>query len=90
MALRSLFVTLSQKTLGQDVVYRVHMGLPLYNKFMEPLVLSARQEDEFRARPFVDLGGEFPFPGDILLKNANAESKGPLMTFVLCLKERIA
>ena len=29
----------------QDLTYRVHMGLPIYNKLMEPMELSARQKD---------------------------------------------
>ena len=64
------------------MVYWVHMGLPIYNKLMDPMELSARQEDEFRSRPFVDLGGEFPFPEDILPKHSKADSKEPLMTLV--------
>ena len=58
----------SKKHWEQDVVYRSHMGLPVYNKVMEPMTLSSRQEDEFRSRVFVDLGPEFPFPEDLLRK----------------------
>ena len=49
----------SKKHWEQDVTYRVHMGLPVYNKLMEPMELSARQRNDFLSRPFVDLGGEF-------------------------------
>ena len=65
-----------------DVTYRVHMELPVYNKLMEPMELSATQEAEYRARPFVDLGPEFPFAEDLLPKPARADSKVPFMTFV--------
>ena len=33
---------------AKDVTYRVHMELPVYNKLMEPLELSAYQEAEYR------------------------------------------
>ena len=65
-----------------DVTYRVHMELPVYNKLMEPMELSAIQEAEYRARSFVDLGPEFPFPEDLLPKHARADSKVLFMTFV--------
>ena len=65
-----------------DVTYRVHMELPVYNKLMEPMELSATQEAEYRARPFVDLGPEFPISEDLLPKHARADSKVPFMTFV--------
>ena len=67
---------------ARDVTYRVHMELPVYNKLMEPMELSAVQEAEYRARPFVDLGPEFLFPEDLLPKHARAGSKVPFMTFV--------
>ena len=63
------------------------MGLPIYNKLMEPMKLNARQKDEFLSRPFVELGGEFPFPEDMLPKHAKADSKVPLMTLVSSLKD---
>ena len=77
----------SKKHWEQDVTYRVHMGLPVYNKLMEPMELSARQKDDFLARPFVDLGGEFPFPEDMLPKHSKASSKVPLMTLVSSLSD---
>ena len=66
------------------MVYRLHMGLPIYNKLMEPMTLSSRQEDDFRSRPFVDLGPEFPFPEDLLPKHAKVDSKVPFITLVSC------
>ena len=77
----------SKKHWEQDVTYRVHMGLPVYNKLMEPMELSARQKDDFLARPFVDLGGEFSFPEDMLPKHSKASSKVPLMTLVSSLSD---
>ena len=72
----------SKKHWEQDVVYRLHMGWPVLNKLMEPMTLSANQEADFRSRPFVDLGEEYPFPEDLLPKHAKVESKVPFMTLV--------
>ena len=74
----------SKKDWEQDVVSRLHMGLPTYNKLMEPMTLSSRRKDEFRSRPSVDLGEEFPFPDDLLPKHSKVESKVPFMTLVSC------
>ena len=71
-----------KKHCEQDVVYRVPLGLPVLNKLMEPMVLTANLEDDFQSRPFVDLGGEFTFREDLLPKHSKADSKVPLMTFV--------
>ena len=56
----------------QDVVYHLHMGLPVYNKLMEPMTLSSRQEDEF------------PFLEELLPKHLKVDSKVPFMTLVSC------
>ena len=77
----------SKKHCEQDVVYRVQLGLPIINELMEPMVLTANLEDDFRSRLFVDLGGEFPFREDLLPKHSKADSKVPLMTFVSCLND---
>ena len=69
----------------KDVVYRVHMGMPVLNKLMEPLQLSEEQLAEYRAKPFVELGTGYPFPEDLLPKHSRVESKIPFMTFVGCL-----
>ena len=74
----------SKKHWEQDVVYRLHMCLPIYNKLMEPMTLSSRQEADFRSRPFVDLGPEFPFPEDLLPTHAKVDSKMSFMTLVSC------
>ena len=52
----------------KDVTYRVHMGLEVPNRLMEPLELSDSQLADYRSRPFVDLSGEYPFPEDLLPK----------------------
>ena len=66
------------------VTYRVHMEMPLYNKLLEPMTLSETQLTEYRARPFEDLGGEFPYPEDLLAKHSHRTSKVPMMTLVSC------
>ena len=68
----------------RDVTYRVHMGLPVLNRLLEPLELSASQEAEFRARPFVDLAEGYPFPEDLVPKQSQVKSRVPSMTFVSC------
>ena len=49
----------SAKHWRQDVVYRVHLGLPIFHKLIEPKELSESQRTEFQVQPFVDLSGEF-------------------------------
>ena len=71
----------------RDVTYRVHMGMPVYNKLLEPMTLTETQLAEYRARPFEDLGGEFPYPEDLVAKHAHPGSKVPLMTLVSCVCE---
>ena len=58
------------------------MEMPMYNKLLEPMTLSETQLAEYRARPFEDLGGKFPFPEDLLAKHSHPSSKVPLMTLV--------
>ena len=70
-----------------DVAYRVHMGLPVFNKLMEPMKLTAKQVSEFGAMPFVDKAEGYPFPEDLLPKHAKPESKVPFMTLISCLSE---
>ena len=67
------------------VTYRVHMGLPIYNRLMEPMTLSAAQLADFRSRPFEDLGEGFPFPENLVPTRARVESKVPYMTLVASL-----
>ena len=69
------------------LLYFFVLGLPINNKLIEPMELSVRQKDEFLSRPFVNLGGEFPFPEDMLPKHSKAGSKFPLMTIVSSLND---
>ena len=69
----------------QVVVYRVDMGLPIYTNLMEPIVLSASHEEDFRSWLFVDMGELTPFREDLLPKHAKVESKVLFMTLVFCL-----
>ena len=41
--------------LPRDVTYRVHMGMPIYNKLLEPMKKSKNQRKRYQSRPFVDL-----------------------------------
>ena len=67
---------------NRDICYRVYAGLPVYNKMLEPIELSANQIAEFKARPFVVLAEGFPFPEDLLPKQARVVSKVPFMTLI--------
>ena len=73
----------------RDVMYRVHMEMPVYNRILQPMTLSETQLANYRARPFKDLGGEFPFPEDLVAKHSHPSSKVPLMTLVSCVCELI-
>ena len=66
----------------RDVCYRVHSGLPIYNRLLEPKELTANQIAEYKAQPFVDLAEGFPFPEDLLPKHAQVGSKVPFMTMI--------
>ena len=77
----------SDKHWFKDVTYRVHMGLPVLNRLMEPMELTEAQLAEYRAKPFEDLGEEYPFLEDLDAKHSRVESKVPFMTFVGCLGE---
>ena len=68
MAVASSRVTLSRKNNGSWTWYIGFTWGFLYitSLFM---VLIARQVEEIRSRPFEDLGGEFPFPEDMLPKH---------------------
>ena len=71
----------------RDVTYRVHMGTLIYNKLLEPMELSDKQRADYLARPFVDLGPEYPFPEDLLPRHSQSTSRVPLMTLVGCVCE---
>ena len=71
----------------KDVTYRVHMGLQVLNRLMGPMEMSECQLADYRSRPFCELSREYPFPEDLLPKQAKAESNVPFMTLVSCLCE---
>ena len=73
----------SDKHWLKDVTYRVHMGLPVLNRLMEPMEMTEAQLAEYRAKPFEDLGEEYPFPEDLVAKHSRVQ----FMTFVGCLGE---
>ena len=77
----------SDKHWLKDVAYRVHMGLPVLNRLMEPMVLTEAQLAEYRSKPFEDLGEKYPFPEDLVPKHSRVETKVSFMTFVGCLGE---
>ena len=68
----------------KDVTCRVHMGLQVLNRLMEPMELSDSQLANCRSRPFVDLSGEYLFPEDLLPKHSRAGTKVHFMTLVSC------
>ena len=63
------------------------MGLPVLNCLMEPMEITEAKLAEYRAKPFEDLGEEYPFPEDLVAKHFRVESKVPFMTFLGCLGE---
>ena len=69
----------------KDVVYRVHIGMPVLNQLLEPMQLSEELLAETRAKPFVELGEGYPFPEEFLPKHSRVGSKIPFMTLVGCL-----
>ena len=67
-----------------DVTYRVHMGLPISNRLMEPMELTADQRSGYSARPFEDLGEGYFFQKIYCRspKHSKVDSKVPFMTVV--------
>ena len=70
-----------------DVTYRVHKGLPIFNKLMDPIELSETQKADFLSRPFKDKLEGFTFPEDLLPSCTRVDSTIPLLTMVNCLTE---
>ena len=69
------------------MTYRVHIGLQVYNRLLEPLTLTESQRTEFESRLFVDLEEGHPFPEDLAPKHARVESRIPFSTLVSCAGE---
>ena len=70
-----------------DVTYRVHQGLQVYNKLLDPMELSESQTQEYLARPFKEKPEGFSFPEDLLPSCTRVDSSVPLLTMVNCLIE---
>ena len=70
-----------------DVTYRVQNGLPVFNRLMDPMVLSDAQLEEYRNRPNKGKNEGFSFPEDLLPACVQANSSVPLMSMVNCLIE---
>ena len=70
-----------------DVTYRVQNGLPVFNRLMDPMVLSETQLEEYRNRPSKGKSEGYSFPEDLLPACMQADSSVPLMSMVNCLIE---
>ena len=70
-----------------DATYRVHQGLQVYNKLLDPMELSDAQTKEYLSRPFKEKPEGFSFPEDLLPACTRADSSVPIMTMINCLVE---
>ena len=68
-----------------DVTYRVHNGLPVYNRLRDPMILSAEQEADFLSRACRGRAECFSFPED--LQCNREDSSVLLLTMVKSLME---
>ena len=62
-----------------DVTYRVHNGLPVYNRLRDPMLLSAEQEADFLTRVCRGRSKGFSFPEDLLPSCTREGSSVPLL-----------
>ena len=69
-----------------DVTYRVHQGLQVYIKLLEPM---ESQTQEYLARPFKEKPEGFSFPEDMLPSCTRVDSSLPLITMINCLIEML-
>ena len=70
-----------------DVAYRVRNDMPVFNRLMDPMVLSESQVAEYRDWPSKGKSEGFSFPEDLLPACTQVNSSVPLMTMVNCLIE---
>ena len=70
-----------------DLTYRVHNGLPVYNRLRDPMVLSAEQEADFLSRVCRGRAEGFSFPEELLPSCTREGSSVPLLTMVTSLME---
>ena len=69
-----------------DVTYRVHQGLQVYIKLLEPM---ESQTQEYLPSPFKEKPEGFSFPEDMLPSCTRVDSSVPLITMINCLIEML-
>ena len=77
----------SDKHLVLDETYRVHQGLQVYNKLLDPMEVSDVQTRDYLARPFKEKSDGFSFLEDLLPACTRIDSSVPLITMINCLVE---
>ena len=70
-----------------DETYRVHQGLQVYNKLLDPMEVSDVQTRDYLARPFKEKSDGFSFLEDLLPACTRIDSSVPLITMINCLVE---
>ena len=70
-----------------DVAYRIRNDMPVYNRLMDPMILSESQVAEYRDWPSKGKSEGFSFPEDLLPACTQVNSSVPLMTMANCLFE---
>ena len=70
-----------------DVAYRVRNDMPVFNRLMDPMVLSENQLAEYWDWPTNGKSEGFSFPEDLLPACVQVTSSVPMMTMVNCLIE---
>ena len=68
-----------------DVTYRVQNDMPVFNRLMDPMVLTEAQLAEYRDQPRKGKSEGFSFPEDLLPACTQANSSVLLMTMINCL-----
>ena len=72
----------------RDVAYsRVQKKLPVFNRLMEPLELTAKQRAEYLNQDAVEEDEGFSFSEDLLQACTRVDSTVPLLTMVNCIAE---
>ena len=69
------------------MIYRIHNGLPVYNRSRDPLTLTAEQEADYLLLVCRGRAEGLSYPEDLLPQCTRADSGVPLMTMVNCLLE---
>ena len=63
------------------------MLLLVFNRLLEPMILTENHIAGYREGPVDDLDKGFPFPEELLPKHSQVKYKVPFMTLVSCLCE---